>query len=336
MLSYPSVLISILNWNNAGATARCLESLALAGYLAYPGCETVVTDNGSGTADAQLARAAAEQWGARYCCNATNLGFAGGHNGQIEDALARGIEFVWLVNNDCLIEPGTLQRLLQAMQQDNRCGAASPCLAYEDSREVYFAGARQDWRAMRTVLCPTPWDESFHLQYRDAVWLVGTAVLFRVSALRDVGVLNASLFAYYEDDDIGERLRIAGWRSVVCQGSVAWHNLKSKAEVRRPAYFYYLMSRNALHFYRQFTPGSSRLAITLRMLARAVNLADILRTADQAALANAVLLGLYDGLVGRMGPPDLARGTPAWFAAAAALLTTANRLHGGVRGALGR
>ena len=39
-----------------------------------------------------------------------------------------------------------------------------------------------------------------------AIFLVGTAIMFRVQALREVGLLDERLFAYFDDNDIGTRL----------------------------------------------------------------------------------------------------------------------------------
>ena len=159
----------------------------------------------------------------------------------LREALQRGIEYVWLVNNDAMVPPGTLDRLLAMAEAEPRCGAVSPCLAYEDSPEVYFAGAVHNWRALSSDWCLDPADAEFHRTHADHIWVVGTALLLRTAALRIVGLLDETLFAYYEDDDLGERLCRAGWRSLVCREVALLHNRKQDGQRRRPPYFYYLM-----------------------------------------------------------------------------------------------
>jgi GT2 family glycosyltransferase len=325
------VLVSILNWNHADNTEACLRSLQRAGYLNQDGIDVVVTDNGSRTEDAERAAQAAQSYRVQFRRNDQNLGFAGGHNMLLQQALHEAVPFVWLVNNDCVVEPGTLEALLATMDEQPRCAVASPCLAYEDTREVYFAGAVQDWAAMRPRWCDTPWDEVFHDQWREQVWAVGTAVLFRVEALAVVGLLNAELFAYYEDDDLGERLVRAGWRCTMLKDCVVLHNRKSEIDKPRPAYFYYLTARNWLWFYRYYTPADYRRNLTLRLLATGVDRAATLQRAGQAERSNALLLGLWDGFCSRLGRPQLDRTVPWHARGIASALRAINWVHAALR-----
>lgn len=321
------VLISILNWNHAENTQACLRSLQQAGYLARTDIQVVVTDNGSAAEDTERAALAAAECGVQFRRNAQNLGFAGGHNALLQEALTNGIAFVWLLNNDSLVQPGTVEALLAAMAEDPLCAVASPCLAYEDTGEVYFAGAVQDWPVMGSRWCPAPWDHQFHEQNRNRVWAVGTAILLRTAAVRQVGMLNEELFAYYEDDELGERLLRAGWRCSVLKDVSILHNRKSNQDVKRPAYFYYLMSRNWLWFYSRFTPPAHRRWLLLRLLATGCDRAKRLSSEGYVELSNATLLGLTDGLRGRLGKPVLNRPVPAGTRCMAAALHVVNCIH---------
>jgi len=51
----------------------------------------------------------------------------------------------------------------------------------------------------------------------------GCACLFRMEALRTVGLFDESFFAYCEDTDLGLRLRWAGYKSVVAPGAEVTH-----------------------------------------------------------------------------------------------------------------
>ena len=332
MTTAPQVLISILNWNNAALTLRCLASLQRAGYLADPRCEVIVIDNASEASDAAALSDGAQALTIRFERNDENLGFAGGHNAVLREALDRGIDFVWLLNNDALVDPGALERLLALMASDARCAMASPCLAFEDSREIYFAGVIQDWQKLGPAYCPLPWSDEFQARQVDQIWLVGTAILLRSAAVRAVGLLNEALFAYYEDDDYGERLRLAGWRSRVCQDVVVWHNLKADIDVRRKRHFYYLTGRNKLVFYWRYTPARFRRRLMPRLLVQAVNRADLLRGAGHAELADAVLLGAYDGLRKKLGNPVMDRRPPLWFRLLMSAGRLVNRIDNRLRG----
>jgi GT2 family glycosyltransferase len=58
-------------------------------------------------------------------------------------------------------------------------------------------------------------------------------VLLRRSALEDVGLLDESYFMYWDDADLGFRLRAAGWKLVVASDAKIWH--KESASLRETA-----------------------------------------------------------------------------------------------------
>jgi GT2 family glycosyltransferase len=49
-------------------------------------------------------------------------------------------------------------------------------------------------------------------------------VLLRCEALRQVGSLDERFFIFFEDTDLGERLRHAGWESAVCEAATIVHH----------------------------------------------------------------------------------------------------------------
>ena len=94
----------VLSYNGRDDTLAALESLR--------GIETVVVDNGS--ADGSAAAVAERFPEVELVPAGVNLGFAGGNNVGIRRALDRGAEWVVLVNNDALVEPGLVDALSAA------------------------------------------------------------------------------------------------------------------------------------------------------------------------------------------------------------------------------
>ena len=83
----PRVSIIILNWNSYEVTMDCLLSLQ---KIDYSNFEIVLVDNGSvdGSPEKLLENAPE----IRMIRNAANLGFAGGCNVGMRDALSRGTD----------------------------------------------------------------------------------------------------------------------------------------------------------------------------------------------------------------------------------------------------
>src|SRR5688572_1823956 len=115
-----------------------------------------------------------------------NVGFGRGHNANA----ARGKSpFLFLLNQDCVLEPGVLDALL-----DEAAG---------DAREV---GA---WE-LRQVPYEHPKD--YDPVTLDTTWCSGAALLVRREAFESVGGFEPRLFMYGEDVDLSWRLRAKGWR----------------------------------------------------------------------------------------------------------------------------
>lgn len=334
-MSNVNVLVSVLNWNNAEATIRCLDSLALCGYLDDRSVNVLVLDNASEPADFERLSVYASGRAFTLSRNAVNSGFAGGQNQALRIAVKTQAKYVWLLNNDAIVPPGTLEKLVRLMEDDPSCGACSPVLAYEDTRNIYFTAAIHDWRNSTEKWC-APTDELIFREHNDALWLFGTALLLRTKAIEEVGDLREDYFAYCEDDELGERLRLAGWTSKPCKDAVVWHGPEPKPGSRRPGYFYFLTARNHTHFYLAYTPKEYRRFIRTRIAARQVHRADLLKKAGRCDLADALLLGLEDGFRGRLGAPRLARRNSWSFRAYVSLLRAANALHGVLRKATHR
>jgi GT2 family glycosyltransferase len=115
-----------------------------------------------------------------------NLGFGRGHN-----ANARRGASPWLlvVNQDCVVEPGALERLVATAAGDDAKVAA--------------------WE-MRQI--PYEHPKAYDPATLDAPWVSGAATLFRREAYDAVGGFDEAIFMYGEDVDLSWRLRSAGWR----------------------------------------------------------------------------------------------------------------------------
>lgn len=305
-----TVLASILNWNTAAQTLACVE--ALLAQQMPPGVmlEVLVIDNCSADADHAALAAGLQAWPAvRLLRMPRNLGFAGGHNVAIAEGQQRGLSYSWLVNSDAVMDgAGVLSALLARMETEPRCGAVSPLLSdIDDQRKIYFYGAFHDW-TRRVSDRPGSVEEARRLAERmpERQWLPGTAVLFRLAALRQTGPLDERMFAYYEDDEIGARLAAAGWLSAVAYEATVRHSMPRR-ETERPPYYFYLMARNYLIFWHGSTPPAHRRWLLLKLLDQALFDVNRLRYMGCQQRAAAALLGVEDFLRARHGAPELKR-----------------------------
>jgi len=138
----------------------------------------------------------------------SNLGFAGGNNVGLRYALAQEhCDFAWLLNNDTVVQPDALSRLIDRMRQQPEVGICGSTLRdyFAVDRIQACGGASYNrWLARGTHLA-----RSLRIdQMPDAktietemAYVVGASMLVRRSFLEQVGLLNEEYFLYFEELD---------------------------------------------------------------------------------------------------------------------------------------
>jgi GT2 family glycosyltransferase len=312
----PKVLISILNWNGGQKTLKCLASIKSENATIPADITTLVIDNGSREEDYSLLETAARSGNFVLKRLPRNLGFTGGHNISIKMAVQEDYDFIWLLNNDATVTPGTLTTLLATMERHENCGAVSPVLRDSEDGTIARCVNTHDWFKRSSTRIKSI-EEASRIQDKspESVWVDGTAILFRVQALNDTGPLDDRLFAYYDDDDIGIRLANKGWFSRCALDATVYHdNRKSVASY--PLYLTYLLQRNELLFWYKNTPSAYRRLLWLKVVDR--GLFDVSRLYKRVSKAHgdAALLGLRDFIWGRFGAPAYDAKVPLYLRAA--------------------
>jgi GT2 family glycosyltransferase len=84
-MNEPLVYVIILNWRGLRDTCECCQSLA---KVTYGNMRVLVVDNGSGDGSGALLAKEFPQF--EHISNQANLGFTGGNNAIIEQALREG------------------------------------------------------------------------------------------------------------------------------------------------------------------------------------------------------------------------------------------------------
>ena len=169
------VTIVVLNWRQTEKTLRCLRSIEQLDSPAH----VIVVDNGSGDGSASALGLYAKAQSAQFpevalIALPENVGFAVGCNFAIERALARDdCEYVFLVNNDAVLNPQTLSKLLEAANQYPQGGIFGPKVyCWHDRRKVWYAGARRRRGVLaatdtgRECICPGIPRTVEHLRFR--------------------------------------------------------------------------------------------------------------------------------------------------------------------------
>jgi GT2 family glycosyltransferase len=301
----PPLAVVIVNWNGRHLLDACLTSV----FAQKPAPERViVVDNGS--ADGSLAYLR-DAWSQVETVDAgSNLGFAGGNNLGIREALAGGAEFVLLLNTDAELLPGALAELRAALNEaGDAVWAASPKILHRaDPALIWSAGGRFDW--WRGLSIDRGWLERDRGQY-DRPELMEFAncccLLVRSRTFREVGLLDDGYFMYFEDSELSARAGRTGARVAYRPSARVLHDVQASSggegHAPSPIALYY-WTRNRYRFVSRNVRGPLR-----RFAAHAYILGTRAVRMIQAGLtgrgreARVIARALFDGYVrGATGP----------------------------------
>jgi len=209
--------IVILTWNSTELLRGCLASLPQALRM-FPH-EVIVVDNGSrGYTPASLRL---EFPWMQVIVNRKNRGVAPGRNQGMQ--VAQG-EYIILLDDDTVVQPGTFDHLLKYMDAHPEIGLCAPklldlygqlqltCRCFPTisdklARQLPFAAAHR----LRQDAELADWD---HNSVRAVDYVIGACQVIRRAALVEVGLLDEKIFYGPEDVDLCLRLQQAGWQIV--------------------------------------------------------------------------------------------------------------------------
>jgi len=193
-----------------------------------------------------------------------NLGFAGGNNVGLRYALARGdFDYVWLLNNDTVINAVALVEMVQQMEDEPESGICGSTLLYYHNPEkvqTLCGGVYYKWLgAVRYI------GQGLHLSQKCKItrsevlnqldYVLGASMLVRKSFLQQIGLMNEDYFLYFEEIDWAMRGKHI-FSLTYANNSIVYH--KEGGSTRRKKVLEaipdYYGVRNRLLFARKFHP----------------------------------------------------------------------------------
>lgn len=153
-----------------------------------------------------------------------NLGYAGGNNVGIRWALRRGsAEYLWLLNNDTVVDREALTALVRRSDGDPVVGmVGSRILYYDQPRRIQALGGGrvERWTGITHHLDGESHAADERLQ---PDYITGSSLLVRVELSEEIGLLDERYFLYSEEVDWCLRARERGWKLAYAPESRVWH-----------------------------------------------------------------------------------------------------------------
>jgi len=233
-VSTPAVGAVIVTFEGRDRIDRCVDAVKASDY---PRLDVVVVDNGS--VDSSVDGLAERHPGIRIVRVTPNQGFSRGALAGHQAVVEAGAELVWFLNDDARPSPDALPLMVRALAKDPGLGAITPKI-YEarggtrlrgDGRVSFWSGLSHSFEE----------SESGPTHY-----LNGVCLMIRSEALGAEPPFDPGFFLYWEDTDLGFRLRRRGWRLGIAEGGFVEHDGAATVPFR------------SLEWDRRFTASSIR------------------------------------------------------------------------------
>ena len=200
------LLVVIVCYNGMPWLRRCLDSV----FASSVPSDVLVCDNGSDDGSADFIERNYPQ--VNLIRSSENLGFARANDIGLRQAVEKGYEYVYLLNQDAWVLPDTFGKLIDAFAT-GEWGIISPLQMRPDMKDPdrrfkrhYHGpmGGTEDVQAVRFVMA--------------AHWMLS------VPCLKKVGLFSPAFRHYGEDNNYCDRVRYHGFRIGVLPSAVAVHD----------------------------------------------------------------------------------------------------------------
>ncbi len=308
--------IIILNYNNSEDTIECLDSILKSECLSF---RVIVVDNASTDnscedllewfninltkktftyfVEGNYTSKNIEMSDFVFIKSPENNGYAAGNNIALRVLQNLGSkEYVWILNNDTIVFPDTLRKLLDAMNKLNHHSKVgfigSHILYYDDKSLSQSAGYFNKvlWKREEIV-------KDYRLM-RNGIYevddLSGCSLFFSMNIIESIGLIPEEYFLYFEETDWIYNAKLCGFKHFVNTDSRICHKeARSTGGVHSPFVLYY-MTRNKLNFVRK---NYSKYYIVYSLFFTFRNLIKAALFGFKSnKVAKSIVKGLYDGL----------------------------------------
>ncbi len=259
----PEITVGIVSFNRRPYLAKLLNKIAT---LPYPKdkLKIVVVNNAStDDTDVMLAKNFPD---VHVINNEENVGGSGGFNTFFKYLIANNLptEFAWLIDDDALVDQGSLHYLLSTLQDNPDAGIAggvmmdldAPTHVYETGGSLY--ADRFGWEA--NIVHQDLHQVSHWSERCKPVGYVGAySLMFRTEILPEIGIWR-DYFLHVDDSEWCHRLqRQTGKKVLVVLDSLLWHVLQG---ARKPfTNLRYFETRNFLHYFAEYTQTATVLKV---------------------------------------------------------------------------
>lgn len=281
--------VVILQYNQAEATLKCLESILKNNYEDF---FVVLVDNCSNEKNFNKIKDK-EYEKVKVIRNSENSGYGGGNNLGADFAIKNGADFILILNNDTTVPQNIISELVKKARQDMVLS-----VPINEGHETIYGGMYR-WLSTEGRHLKSPTQISPPLTY-----LVGACLFIPKNIWQSVGPIDDNYFLYFEDMDYCARIKKAGFGLNIINSVNISHEVSlSTKKLGNPALFY-LHYRNSLIFQSRFAPWYMKIILPFYIGFMLLKIAGRLILQKDKKITKAMAFGIKDYLFKKYGKPE--------------------------------
>ena len=240
-----SIAIVVVTYNRKVLLKEALEAIA---NQNVKDVKVIVVDNASTDGTKEYIAEALKDSRFSYLNTGVNLGGAGGFNFGIKEAVKLGCDYIWIMDDDCIVHKDSLEKLLQfAKEKDDDFGFLSSVVKWTDGSVCRMNIQKYSLKNQVT---------DFETNGQKIKMATFVSLFFKRSVVEDVGLPIKEFFIWGDDIEYTNRIS-KKYNCYLVTDSVVTHkcnsnvgsNIAQDEESRLDRYFY--AYRNEGYMYRR-------------------------------------------------------------------------------------
>jgi|688.fasta_scaffold01296_15 GT2 family glycosyltransferase len=224
-MKQPKLSIVILAWNNQKDLQNCIHSI-IKNYTEY--YQLIIVDNASKDNTIEYLENLQQNWDKNKAQlniikNSANLGYAVGNNVALE--YIEGEYTLWL-NQDIVIQPYSINNLVQYLDKHPEYTMVAPQLQYPDGKIQKSCRKLPTLRHILNSILKLKWDDDFdYTQSQECEQPMASAIMIRSQIMQEIGGFdgNSDYWLFFNDVDLSKNLQSRGHRTYYLADSKMYH-----------------------------------------------------------------------------------------------------------------
>ncbi|MBQ8016820.1 MAG: glycosyltransferase family 2 protein [Methanobrevibacter sp.] len=182
--------------------------------------EVIIVDNGSTDKSKEYIKNNTFNFPVILIENTDNLGFSPAVNQGI---LKARYEYIFSLNNDTEIKPGSIKALTDLISSDeNIFSVQAKMLQYNNKQLIDDVGDEYNLLAW-TKKTGENHNSNEYTEVCDIFSACAGAAMYKKTLLNEIGMFDNNFFAYMEDVDLAIRSKINGYKNLLCPDAIVYH-----------------------------------------------------------------------------------------------------------------